>query len=196
MAMLHDKIKDEIDEIMKGHPKILPKILRRPLAQILDELDENNRTVAEVARRAEEAARVATKASVEAEKRAEEARLAGEKAAKRSIEAFKKSAKEAVKAMKAAMLPRIEVLEERLKNLEAFTPREEVVVIREISREEAKTEIERLFAGGKTLYYSDIAKELRLDLELVVDICEELVKEEKVKVAENSRKSSRRSPCG
>jgi len=40
--------------------------------------------------------------------------------------------------------------------------------------EEATEEIRQLFSSGRTLYYSDIAEELRLDLELVVDICHEL----------------------
>jgi Mn-dependent DtxR family transcriptional regulator len=50
-------------------------------------------------------------------------------------------------------------------------------VLREISKEEATNEIRRIFSSGKTLYYSDIAKELGLDLELVVDICNELQKQ-------------------
>ena len=64
--------------------------------------------------------------------------------------------------------------------------KEEIVVLREISRDEAKAEIERLFAEGKTVYYSDIAKKLRIDLELVVDICEELFKEGKIRIADGS----------
>ena len=65
----------------QGHEEA-PKIMRRPLPEILDEMDENIRAAAEAARRAEEAARAAkqaavdaTKASNEAEKRAEEARF-------------------------------------------------------------------------------------------------------------------------
>jgi len=49
-----------------------------------------------------------------------------------------------------------------------------MIILREISREEAGKEISALFSNGHTLYYSDIAEELRLDLELVVDICNEL----------------------
>ena len=69
---------------------------------------------------------------------------------------------------------RIRAVEERLTNIEASIPTERVVILREVSREEAKQEIHNLFSTGRTLYYSDIAKELRLDLELVVDICNEL----------------------
>ncbi|MBI4295727.1 MAG: hypothetical protein HY667_01275 [Chloroflexi bacterium] len=68
-------------------------------------------------------------------------------------------------------------IEERLSVIEASLSVQKVIVLREISREAAKKEIKKLFATGKTLYYSDIAQELRLDLELVVDICNELQKE-------------------
>ena len=57
-----------------------------------------------------------------------------------------------------------------------------VIVIREISGEEAKTEIVRLFKQGKILYYSDIARKLHLDLELVVDICNELQKQGEIAI--------------
>lgn len=68
-------------------------------------------------------------------------------------------------------------IEERLAGIEASLPGEKVIVLREISKEEATNEIRRIFSSGKTLYYSDIAKELGLDLELVVDICNELQKQ-------------------
>jgi dCTP deaminase len=48
------------------------------------------------------------------------------------------------------------------------------VVLRSVDREQAMKEIEGLFKKGKMLYYSDIAEQLGLDLELVVDICNEL----------------------
>lgn len=51
---------------------------------------------------------------------------------------------------------------------------EKVIELREIPREKAKKEIKALFSTGRTLYYSDIAMELGLDLELVVGICNEL----------------------
>ncbi|MDD4323190.1 MAG: hypothetical protein WC075_02905 [Dehalococcoidales bacterium] len=40
-----------------------------------------------------------------------------------------------------------------------------------MTKEEATKEIRRLFATGKTYYYSDIAEELGLSLKTVVDIC-------------------------
>ena len=65
-------------------------------------------------------------------------------------------------------------------------PEEKVTVLREISREQAKQEIQQLFSSGRTLFYSDIAEELRLDLELVVDICRELQGSGEVKIDESA----------
>jgi len=65
-------------------------------------------------------------------------------------------------------------IEERLSTLEASQPREKVIVLRELSVDDAKKEIKKLFATGRTLYYSDIARELGLDLRMVVDICDAL----------------------
>jgi hypothetical protein len=48
---------------------------------------------------------------------------------------------------------------------------------READMETAKKEIRELFDKTRMLYYSDIAQELNLDLVLVVEACEELVKE-------------------
>jgi len=61
-------------------------------------------------------------------------------------------------------------------------PKAKVIVLREISREQARQEVRQLFTSGQTLYYSDIAEELGLDLELVVDICRELEESREVKV--------------
>lgn len=52
---------------------------------------------------------------------------------------------------------------------------EKILILRDISREQARSEIKNLFESGRTLYYSDIANELSLDLELVVNICDELL---------------------
>ena len=73
-----------------------------------------------------------------------------------------------------ALRERIRAIEERLANIEATIPKERVIVLQEISKEEAKEQIRNLFSTGRTLYYSDIAEELRLDLEMVVEICNEL----------------------
>lgn len=51
---------------------------------------------------------------------------------------------------------------------------ESTIVLRSMDRKQAMKEIEDLFKKGETLYYSDIAGQLGLDLEVVVEICNEL----------------------
>ncbi len=58
----------------------------------------------------------------------------------------------------------------------------DVVVLRTITRTKAREEILGLFRSGQTLYYSDVARRLRIDLPLVVDICNELLREGKIDV--------------
>lgn|GEM_PF-1410837 len=68
---------------------------------------------------------------------------------------------------------------------EDYSPKaESLIVLREVPRREAKKEILQLFRECGPLYYSDIAERLRLDLELIVDLCSELEKERKIKLAE------------
>ena len=71
---------------------------------------------------------------------------------------------------------------QRLLELENRVPEEKVIVLRDVTKEEAKQEIRQLFLSGRTLYYSDIVKELGLDLETVVDICNELEEEKEIGV--------------
>ena len=69
---------------------------------------------------------------------------------------------------------RLARLEERIAALASWVPDEQIIVLRFIDRDEARLEIEDLFATGETLFYSDIAARLRLDLPIVVEICQEL----------------------
>lgn len=57
----------------------------------------------------------------------------------------------------------------------------EIVPIREIPHEYAKLEITRYIqhAGGRKVYISELAKELRLDIELIIEILEELETEQR-----------------
>ena len=71
----------------------------------------------------------------------------------------------------------LEKIKQRLLELEN---REKVIVLREITREEVKKEIRQLFQSGRTFYYSDIVQELKIDLETVVEICNELEKEKEI----------------
>jgi hypothetical protein len=77
-------------------------------------------------------------------------------------------------------------IEERLTAIEAYLPSEKIIVLREITREEAEKEIRGLFCKGEILYYSDIAERLRLDLQLVVEICNELQSRGEIEVVDDA----------
>jgi len=86
----------------------------------------------------------------------------------------------------ASLRQEIEQIKQKVSELEERIPEERVIVLKEISKEEAKEEIRQLFSSGRTLYYSDIAEELRLDLKLVVDICDELQEDGEIKIDESA----------
>ncbi len=71
---------------------------------------------------------------------------------------------------------RVAVLEEQVARLEEDSE-VKVIELREVSKEEARAEIIDLFATGETFYYSDIFERLRIDFDMVVDICRELQRE-------------------
>ncbi|MCY3861543.1 MAG: hypothetical protein OXG67_06205 [bacterium] len=87
--------------------------------------------------------------------------------------------------MTTQMESRIAALEERVTRLEEHSE-EKVIELREITMDEARAEIVDLFAAGETLYYSDIADRLRLDLEMVVEICHKLQEEDVIYVADHA----------
>ena len=82
------------------------------------------------------------------------------------------------------------LLQEELKKVKQrlleLENREKIIVLRELTREEAKEEIRQLFKSGRTLYYSDVAEELKLDLKLVVDICRELQESNEIGIDEDA----------
>lgn len=70
------------------------------------------------------------------------------------------------------------IIVETSKRMEVMQTRsEDVMVLRSITRDEAKTEILDLLDKSDKLYYYDIAEALRLDLEEVVEIMSELESE-------------------
>lgn len=77
---------------------------------------------------------------------------------------------------------RVAALEAEVAELRASLTDEEVIELRTISRKEAKQEILDLFQSGETLFYSGLAERLRIDLPLVVEICQELEKEGEIEV--------------
>ncbi len=90
----------------------------------------------------------------------------------RFLENYAKQNKEAADFNKA-------LLSEMKKMVEHIVmERPQTVVLRAISRKQAKKEIYQLFRDSKhTLFYSDVAEQLNLDLELAVELCNELEKE-------------------
>ncbi len=61
---------------------------------------------------------------------------------------------------------------------------QEVIIIEEIPRDEAKRRIEDYFAGNDgDIFYDELIDELHIGLELVVELCEELKNEGKIEVA-------------
>jgi len=73
-----------------------------------------------------------------------------------------------------SLIEELEKVKQRLSELENKDSGGKPIMLRDITREEAREEIRQLFKSGRTLYFSDIADELALDLRLVVDICREL----------------------
>ena len=76
-------------------------------------------------------------------------------------------------------------LSELEKKFESFSPVPKVVVIEEISKEEAKKRIsECLNETDEKVYPSEIAERLHIDYDLCVEITEEFLKKGKIQIAE------------
>jgi F0F1-type ATP synthase membrane subunit b/b' len=94
-------------------PVTQPKIMTKPLPEILDELEDYIRRVEEAVRQAQGAARDSREAAAQA-------KLAGEKAA----EAAKKAAEAAVAQVRAEAARAAEALDNRISNLETEIKRQ------------------------------------------------------------------------
>ncbi|MBN1160598.1 MAG: hypothetical protein JXA17_01435 [Dehalococcoidales bacterium] len=135
------------------------------------------------------------KAAEEAAKKAQEASNAARAVSEESTLKIVKEAAEAKKIIgslreyNASLLGRIKSLEGRLTIVEASLLSEKVIILRKISKEDAEKEIRKIFSEGKTLYYSDIAERLNLDLQLVVKICNQLQKRGEIKIDDNALQS-------
>lgn len=80
------------------------------------------------------------------------------------------------------LFDRLSELEEKI---ESFSVIPKIVVIEEISREEAKKRItECLNETDEKIYPSEIAEQLHIDYDLCVDIIEEFLKEGKIEIVE------------
>ena len=71
---------------------------------------------------------------------------------------------------------RISELERELDAAKSMQP-EEVIEIREISKEQARKEIVESFKSGEPLDHADLADALALEISLVVEVCNELIEE-------------------
>lgn len=87
-------------------------------------------------------------------------------------------------SMQEIMTKRFDILTNKIdklsKKIESVgKTQEKVVVLKTISREQAKNEIKAYFRknDGKKIGYSDIVKNLNIDLKMVVEICNELMEE-------------------
>lgn len=67
------------------------------------------------------------------------------------------------------------------------------VVLRLMTQKEARAEILSVFQSGRTLYYSDIVQELGIDIDQVVEVCEELESEGRIETIGHTE-GARRSP--
>ena len=93
------------------------------------------------------------------------------------LESYSQQNKEAAEFNKALLTEMKKLVE----HIAVDRPR--TVVLRAISRKQAREEILQLFRESKgTLFYSDVAEQLNLDLELVVELCNELEKESAIGV--------------
>lgn len=90
-----------------------------------------------------------------------------------------------IRFMEERIMQRLDLLEQRIiEHDRDDASSEEVILLRSISREQAKEEIMGLLDKSDKLYYSDIAEKLKLDLKEVVEIIEELEAEGEVGEAE------------
>jgi len=60
--------------------------------------------------------------------------------------------------------------------------KKKTIMLKNMTNEELKQEIRKLFSNGQTLYYSDIAEQLGVDLKSVVDVCRELQESKEIGV--------------
>ena len=79
-----------------------------------------------------------------------------------------------IKAENTALNKDVSKMSKRIAELEKRIPKEKVLVLRSITREQAKDDMRELFKTGRVLYYSDVVEELGIDLRSVVEICDEL----------------------
>lgn len=92
-----------------------------------------------------------------------------------------------LKRTNSRLQKRVLNLEKQLQELREDRAIEKAIILRKVTKQEARREIQELFTStNETLYYSNIAERLSLDLELVVEICRELREKGEIAVDEQA----------
>ena len=91
-----------------------------------------------------------------------------------------------LKELVASLTTRLTELEREVETTKAAQP-DDVIVIREISKEQARNEIIKSFEAGEPLDQADLADALSLEISLVVEVCNELIEEGAVVLYDDDR---------
>ena len=91
-----------------------------------------------------------------------------------------------LKELVASLTTRLTELEREVETTKAAQP-DDVIVIREISKEQARNEIIKSFEAGEPLDQADLADALSLEISLVVEVCNELIEEGLVVLYDDDR---------
>ncbi len=88
----------------------------------------------------------------------------------------KGESREAISLLKE-IKEQLQVIASEIKYLKPY--KEEIIVFRDVAREEAKQDIRQYFESHQkeAIGYSDLVKALKLDLKLIVELCSELENE-------------------
>ena len=81
-----------------------------------------------------------------------------------------------LKELVASLTTRLAELEQEVETTKAAQP-DDIIVIREIGKEQARKEIIKSFEAGEPLDQADLADMLSLEISLVIEVCNELIEE-------------------
>ena len=81
-----------------------------------------------------------------------------------------------LKELVTSLTTRLAELEQEVETTKAAQP-DDIIVIREISKEQARKEIIKSFEAGQPLDQADLADMLSLEISLVIEVCNELIEE-------------------
>lgn len=87
-----------------------------------------------------------------------------------------------IKKQVGALRKRVKAIETSIRSPASPTAKKNSSDRRDIPKEHAKEEIRGAFASGETIFISELADRLNLPDDLVVEICDELLKEGEIRV--------------